>query len=231
MNSADSTLADRPAPAPGHRRDLRLPQPQATARSRSTPALAGPILPREDRRGRPDAMTRARPRSQPAEKPSAARRRASRRLSLACGRCSPRPASRSWRCRCSPRPRLRASSCCGMVKAAALIAVSSILFRRRRREPVAALLAIAFLLWTISSSVDFTVASGSWPAVLDRFRFLFFAFAMLLFPNGEWRPRWARQVAAATVAVFLLGLAEALGDRCRRGCSCRWRSAACSRPC
>lgn len=98
-----------------------------------------------------------------------------------------------------------------LLKAAALIAVSTILFRRRRSDGVAAMLSIAFLLWTISSSVDFTVASaGSWPAVVDRFRFLFFALAMLLFPAGEWRPRWARQVAVATVAVFLIGLAEAL---------------------
>lgn len=98
-----------------------------------------------------------------------------------------------------------------ILKSAALIAVSAILLRRRRRDPVAGLLSIAFLLWTISSSVDFTVASAtSWPAVLDRFRFLFFALAMLLFPAGEWRPRWARRVAAATAVVFLVGLAEAL---------------------
>lgn len=98
-----------------------------------------------------------------------------------------------------------------LVKSIILIAVSTILFRRRQRDGVAAMLSIAFLLWTISSSVDFAGQSAaSWPAVLDRFRFLFFALAMLLFPTGEWQPRWAREVAMATVGVFLIGLAEAL---------------------
>ena len=98
-----------------------------------------------------------------------------------------------------------------LVKSIILIVVSAILFRRRQRDGVAAMLSIAFLLWTISSSVDFAGQSAaSWPAVLDRFRFLFFALAMLLFPTGEWQPRWAREVAAATIGVFLIGLAEAL---------------------
>lgn len=98
-----------------------------------------------------------------------------------------------------------------LIKSMILVAVSTILFRRRQRDGVAAMLSIAFLLWTISSSVDFVESSAaSWPAVLDRLRFLFFALAMLLFPTGEWQPRWARGVAAATVAVFFIGLAEAL---------------------
>jgi hypothetical protein len=97
-----------------------------------------------------------------------------------------------------------------LVKAAVLIAVSAILYRRRRQDAVAAMLSVAFLLWTISSSFDFAASSGSaWLAALDRFRFLFFALAMLLFPNGEWRPAWSRKVAAAIVAIFLIGVAEA----------------------
>lgn len=95
-------------------------------------------------------------------------------------------------------------------KAIILIAVSAILYRRRRTDPVAAMLALAFLLWTISSSVDF-VASLALPALIDRLRFLFFALALLLFPDGAWRPGWTRQVAAAIVATFLLGVAEAGG--------------------
>jgi hypothetical protein len=97
------------------------------------------------------------------------------------------------------------------VKAAVLIAVSAILYRRRRQDAVAAMLSIAFLLWTISSSFDFAASSGSaWLAVLDRIRFLFFALALLLFPNGEWRPGWSRQVAAAIAGVFVIGVAEAV---------------------
>ena len=97
-----------------------------------------------------------------------------------------------------------------LVKAAVLIAVSTILYRRRRQDAVAAMLSVTFLLWTISSSFDFTASSASgWLAVLDRFRFLFFALALLMFPNGEWRPAWSRKVAAATVAIFLIGVAEA----------------------
>jgi hypothetical protein len=92
-------------------------------------------------------------------------------------------------------------------KAIVLIAVSAILYRRRQRDPVAAMLGLAFLLWTISSSVDF-IASSTLPAVIDRFRFLFFALALLLFPDGEWRPGCTRYVGATIAATFLLGIAE-----------------------
>lgn len=96
------------------------------------------------------------------------------------------------------------------VKAIVLIAVSAILYRRRRKDPVAAMLGLAFLLWTISSSVDF-LTSATVPAVIDRIRFLFFALALLLFPNGEWWPRWTLPIAMVIVATFLVGLAEAVG--------------------
>ena len=95
-------------------------------------------------------------------------------------------------------------------KSIILVAVSAILYRRRRREPVAAMLGLAFLLWTISSSADFAAAS-SLPVAIDRFRFLFFALALLLFPSAGWRPGWTRRVAWAIVATFLLGIAEASG--------------------
>jgi hypothetical protein len=95
-------------------------------------------------------------------------------------------------------------------KAIVLIAVSGILYRRRRTDPVAAMLALAFLLWTASSSVDF-VGSSVLPALTDRFRFLFFALALLLFPDGDWRPGWTRHVGLAIVATFLVGVAEASG--------------------
>lgn len=95
-------------------------------------------------------------------------------------------------------------------KTIVLIAVSTILYRRRRRDAVAAMLAVAFLLWTISSSVDF--AADAWlPALIDRCRFLFFGLALMFFPDGEWRPAWTRYAAVAIVATFTLGVAEAFG--------------------
>jgi len=97
-----------------------------------------------------------------------------------------------------------------LAKSAVLVAVATILFRRRGRDPVAAMLSLAFLLWTISSSFDFAAALV-WPAVVDRCRFLLFALALLLFPGGEWRPGWTRPIALIIVATFLLGIAEAVG--------------------
>lgn len=97
-----------------------------------------------------------------------------------------------------------------LAKSAVLVAVAAILFRRRCHDPVAAMLSLAFLLWTVSSSIDFAAASV-WAAVADRCRFLLFALALLLFPNGEWRPSSTRPTALAIGATFLLGLAEAVG--------------------
>jgi len=99
-----------------------------------------------------------------------------------------------------------------LAKSAVLVAVAVILFRRRPRDPVAALLGLSFLLWTISSSVNFVLPMGTvWPVLLDRLRFLFFALALLLFPNGEWRPRWTKPTAAVIAATFLLGCVETTG--------------------
>ena len=95
-------------------------------------------------------------------------------------------------------------------KSLVLITVSAILFRRRSRDPVAAMLALAFLLWTASSSIDIS-SSALLPAMLDRFRFLLFALALLLFPDGRWRPKWSPAIALTIGATFLTGLAEAIG--------------------
>lgn len=97
-----------------------------------------------------------------------------------------------------------------LVKSLVLLTVAAILFRRRRRDSVAAMLSLAFLLWTASSSIDFSSGS-TLAALLDRFRFLLFAMALLLFPNGWWQPGWTRSVAAAILTTFLLGVAEASG--------------------
>ena len=97
-----------------------------------------------------------------------------------------------------------------LTKSAVLVAVSTILFRRRRRDPVAGMLALAFLLWTASSSIDIS-SSAILPAVLDRFRFLLFATALLLFPDGRWRAKWTAAIALAITVTFFLGLAEAIG--------------------
>ena len=74
-----------------------------------------------------------------------------------------------------------------LVKSAVLICVATILLYRRQRDPVAALLALAFLTWTITSSFDFGT-NAEFAQLLDRFRFLLFALALLLFPDGLWRP-------------------------------------------
>ncbi|MCH8614506.1 hypothetical protein LZ016_00075 [Sphingomonas sp. SM33] len=97
-----------------------------------------------------------------------------------------------------------------LVKSAILIAVASVLIWRRQRDPVAGILALAFLCWTVTSSVDFT--SGQvLPMLLDRLRFLLFALALVLFPDGKWNPRWTRAVAVASVAVFVIGALEGVG--------------------
>jgi hypothetical protein len=99
-----------------------------------------------------------------------------------------------------------------LAKSVVLVAVAAILFRRRQRDPVAAMLGQSFLLWTISSSADFIgPADAAWPILLDQLRFLPFALALLLFPNGEWQPRRTEPIAAAIFAVFVVGAAEALG--------------------
>jgi hypothetical protein len=99
-----------------------------------------------------------------------------------------------------------------LAKSAVLIAVAGILFRRRQRDAVAATLGLSFLLWTVSSSVNFIGSSdASWIVLLDRLRFLPFALALLLFPHGEWRPRVTGPIAAAIFIVFIVGAAEAMG--------------------
>ena len=97
-----------------------------------------------------------------------------------------------------------------LFKGAVLISVSAILLRRRGTDPVAALLSLAFLSWTITSSFDFASADLL-PMLLDRVRFVLFALALLLFPDGRWQGRWTRGVAAMSMAVCLLGLAEGAG--------------------
>ncbi|MCL6684156.1 hypothetical protein [Sphingomonas alba] len=99
-----------------------------------------------------------------------------------------------------------------LCKGVVLLAVATILFRRRQSDLVAGLLSSAFLLWIITSSFD--VAGGSVPLAVglaDRLRFLLLVLALLLFPNGEMTPAWARWVAIAACGVFVLGLVETVG--------------------
>ena len=96
-----------------------------------------------------------------------------------------------------------------LIKSATLITVASVLFWRRQRDPVAAILALAFLCWTVTSSVDFT-SGEALPMLLDRLRFLLFVLALLLFPDGQWRPRSTRPIAIASAAVFALGILEGM---------------------
>ena len=98
-----------------------------------------------------------------------------------------------------------------LAKAVVIFAVATILFRRRQQDPVAALLSLAFLLWTITSSADFAAANAILPQLLDRSRFLLFVLALLLFPDGDARSRTVAIIAAASGAVFLVGIVEAVG--------------------
>jgi hypothetical protein len=97
-----------------------------------------------------------------------------------------------------------------LAKSAVLICVATILMYRRQRDPVAALLALAFLTWTVTSSFDFGT-NAEFVRLLDRCRFLLFALALLLFPNSNWKPSWTRILAVASTAVFLIGIGEASG--------------------
>lgn len=97
-----------------------------------------------------------------------------------------------------------------LVKSAIVGVVAFVLFWRRQRDPVAAILSLAFLCWTITSSFDFTTAAVI-PMLLDRLRFLLFALALLLFPNGRWEPGWTRGVAIGSVVIFTIGIIEAFG--------------------
>jgi len=96
-----------------------------------------------------------------------------------------------------------------LVKTAVVLGVGLILLRRRRNDPVAALLSLAFLTWSITSDFDFSSADVV-PMLADRLRFLLFVFALLLFPDGSWRPGWSRWVAATSAGVFVLGVVEGL---------------------
>src|SRR6185369_4882504 len=98
-----------------------------------------------------------------------------------------------------------------LAKAVVIFAVATILFRRRQQDPVAALLSLAFLLWTITSSADFAAANAILPQLLDRSRFLLFVLALLLFPDGDARSRTVAFIATASGAVFLVGIVEAVG--------------------
>jgi len=97
-----------------------------------------------------------------------------------------------------------------LAKSAVLISVSTILLYRRQRDPLSALLALAFLTWTITSSFDFGT-NAEFARLLDRCRFLLFAFALLLFPDGSWNPGWTRLLAIASAGAFLIGIGEASG--------------------
>lgn len=97
-----------------------------------------------------------------------------------------------------------------ILKSAIVGAVAFVLFWRRQRDPVAAILALAFLCWTVTSSFDFTTAAVL-PMILDRLRFLLFVLALLLFPDAQWRPGWTRGVAFGSCVVFAIGIIEAAG--------------------
>jgi hypothetical protein len=108
---------------------------------------------------------------------------------------------------------LHAFSPTRVLATATLLAASAILFRRRSGDSIAAMLSLAFLLWTITASSAWAgMSAAAIPlAMLDRLRFLIFVSAMMLFPAGRFDPRWTVPAIAATFATFCAGIAEAAG--------------------
>ena len=100
----------------------------------------------------------------------------------------------------------------GMLEAAALLGAAILLFRQRARDPIAAMLSVAFLLWAATASPVWSgLDAAAVPLdLLDRLRFLLFVGAMMLFPSGRFEPGWARLGVAAVLLAFALGVAEAM---------------------
>ncbi len=98
-----------------------------------------------------------------------------------------------------------------LAQAAVLVTVAAILIRRRPRDPVAAMLALAFLIWAITGAADEAGPWRVWTAALDRLRFLLLVAAVLLFPSGRPEPSWAGHALAASFLAFVAGLAGVAG--------------------
>ena len=98
-----------------------------------------------------------------------------------------------------------------IVETIALLGTSAILFRRRGTDAIAAMLALAFLLWVVTASSGWAgMNAAPLLAVLDRIRFLLFVTAMMLFPTGRFDPGWTRFGVGAILLSFGLGIAEAV---------------------
>ena len=99
-----------------------------------------------------------------------------------------------------------------IVETVALLGASTVLFRRRGVDVIAAMIALAFLLWVITTSTAWAgMNAAPLLAVLDRVRFLLFVTAMMLFPSGRFDPGWTRLGVGGILASFLMGVAEAVG--------------------
>jgi hypothetical protein len=97
-----------------------------------------------------------------------------------------------------------------MLETVALLGASAVLFRRRGVDAIAAMIALAFLLWVVTASTAWAgMDAAVLLAVLDRVRFLLFVTAMMLFPTGRFDPAWTRFGVGAIAAAFLVGIAEA----------------------
>lgn len=99
------------------------------------------------------------------------------------------------------------------LQGAFLTTVAVILARRRPRDPIAAMLSMAFLLWAITGAVEGKDlgAADAWVEALDRLRFLLLVAAVMLFPSGQFQPRWTAPALAAAAIVFLVGLGNTAG--------------------
>jgi len=99
----------------------------------------------------------------------------------------------------------------GVAQAAVLVTVAAMLFRRRPRDPVAAMLALAFLIWAVTGAADGDGPNSPWLAALDRLRFLLLVAALLTFPAGRFEPRWTAPALLLSAIAFLIGLAGIAG--------------------
>ncbi len=96
------------------------------------------------------------------------------------------------------------------------IAAAVLLYRRHRRDRVAAILSLAFLLLSgEGNAADSTFNLLGAPAIPFAFKIIGYAVLLvgvLLFPDGQFRPPWARWLAPAIAAWAALTIAARFGE-------------------
>lgn len=95
------------------------------------------------------------------------------------------------------------------------IAAAFLLYRRHRRDPVAAILSLAFLLLSgegnAADSTFHLLGAGATPFVFKTVGYAALFVGILMFPDGRFRPRRARWLAAVAAAWAALAIAAKFG--------------------